>query len=1062
MQRLAELCIKRPVFASMIVLSIVVIGGASYFQLALDKHPQVELPTIAVRTQLPGASPEEVETSIVQPIEEAVNTIEGISELRSGSGQGASNVIITFNLNRDIEAAAQDVRDRVAAVVRNLPVDALPSTVSKFDSDQSPSLSIALISDRPIRELTELADKVIKEQVERSPGVGEVKINGGLERAVNVWVDPDRLTSYKVPITAVRDAIVRQNADVPAGNVTSARNEQNMRTMGRMVTARDFNDLVITTIKGSPIRVRDIGYAEDGTKESRSSSRLNGKRTVTLEIRRQSGANTIEVIEGVKKNLQKISAQLPPDVKLQILEDQSGFIYSALHEINIHLIVGSILASLVVFAFMRNWRAMIIAAVAIPCSLIAAFGVMWALHFTLNSVTMLSLVLMVGIVIDDALVVLENTFRFMEEKKMGAFDAARAATADIGHAVLATTLSLVVIFVPVSFMSSIAGRFLYQFGITAAAAVMVSMLVSFTLTPMMCARMLHVSDDNTGGHDAARSRQGFYRWIDAGYMATLRFSMRHRVIVALFGVAVIAASVPMYHLVRQDYLPTNVDDGQFEVRAVAPEGMSLAAMDDLMRTFESKVQATPGVITVLGNSGGDYNGSLSQGRIWIQLVPHEQRVFSWVRLARGILHGDPKEAFRNNFSQRDIMTNVRRQMTAYKDVKFQINNVQSINLSGAGSRTDIGFVFRGPEIEKLVDYANQLVKRGPELGLLDAQVSVQLNRPELRLQVDRQRAADLNADVQSIASAMRLMVGGDERVSRFHDNEVNEDYDVELRLAEGSRNDPSTISRLYVPTKDGKMVRLDSVVKLQTAQSVSQINRLDRQRQVTLQASVAPGFGLADRNLALIQAARELNMPAGYSTLVTGRGRELEKTFTEFLIAFALSVVFMYMILASLFESVTHPFTILLALPLAVPFALFSLWVTGQSLNLYSALGMLVLFGVVKKNAILQIDHMNTLRADGVPKLQAILDGNRDRLRPILMTTLALVGGMLPLALGTGPGAEERRAVAVCVIGGQSLSLLLTLLMCPVAYSLIDDWAVAFRKLTRGSFAPPKLKTSKP
>jgi len=1061
MQRLAELCIRRPVFASMIVLSIVVIGAASYFQLALDKHPQVELPTIAVRTQLPGASPEEVETSLVQPIEEAVNTIEGISELRSGSGQGTSNVIITFNLNRDIEVAAQDVRDRVASVVRNLPQDALPPVVSKFDSDQSPSISIALISNRPIRELTEIADKVIKEQVERSPGVGEVRINGGLERAVNVWIDPDRLTAYQVPITAVRDAIVRQNADVPAGNVTSGGNEQTMRTIGRMASARDFNDLVVTTIRGAPIRVRDIGYAEDGTKEARSTSRLNGKPTVTLEIRRQSGANTIEVIEGVKSSLKKISAQLPPDVKLQMLEDQSGFIYSALHEINIHLIVGSILASLVVFAFMRNWRAMIIAAVAIPCSLIAAFGVMWALHFTLNSVTMLSLVLMVGIVIDDALVVLENTFRFMEEKKMGAFDAARAATADIGHAVLATTLSLVVIFVPVSFMSSIAGRFLYQFGITAAAAVMVSMLVSFTLTPMMCARMLHVSADNSGGHDAARSRQGFYRWIDAAYMASLKFSMKYRVLVAVFGVAVILFSVPMYRLVRQDYLPTNVDDGQFEVRAVAPEGMSLAAMDDLMQTVSRKVQATPGVTTVLTTTGGDYNGSLSSGRIWVQMIPHEQRVFSWVRLASGIIHADPFEAFRDNFSQRDVMQKVRRQLASYKDVKFQINNIQSINLSGAGSRTDIGFVFRGPDIEKLVDYSSELAKRGPELGLLDAQVSVQLNRPELRLQVDRQRAADLNADVASIASAMRLMVGGDERVSRFHDAGVNEDYDVELRLAEGSRNDPSTISRLYVPTKDGKLVRLDSVVKLQPTQTVSQINRLDRQRQVTLQASVAPGYGLADRNLALIQAARDLNMPAGYSTLVTGRGRELEKTFTEFLIAFALSVAFMYMILASLFESITHPFTILLALPLAVPFALFSLWVTGQSLNLYSALGMLVLFGVVKKNAILQIDHMNTLRDSGVPKLQAILEGNRDRLRPILMTTLALVGGMLPLALGTGPGAEERRAVAVAVIGGQSLSLLLTLLMCPVAYSLIDDCAAALRRRTSGSLALAKMKSVK-
>ncbi|PYS00533.1 MAG: AcrB/AcrD/AcrF family protein, partial [Acidobacteria bacterium] len=513
MQRLAQLCIRLPVFASMIVLSIVVIGVASYFQLDIDKHPEVELPTVSVRINLPGASPEEVEVSITQVIEEAVNTVEGISELRSNSGQGTSIVVATFNLNRDIETASQDVRDRVSAALRLLPPDAQPPVISKFNSDQSPSLSIALVSARPLRELTELADKVIKEQIEHSPGVGEVKINGALERAINVWVDPDRLAAYQLPINAVHDAIVRQNADVPGGNVTSG--------------------------MGAPVRIRDVGWAEDGTKEQRSSARLNGKPTVTLEIRRQSGANTVEVINGVKKSLAQILSQLPPDVNLQIIEDQSGFIYAALHEINTHLIVGSILASLVVFLFMRNWRAMVIAAVAIPSSLIAAFGVMWALHFTLNSVTMLALVLMVGIVIDDALVVLENTFRFLEEKRMPPFEAARAATADIGHAVLATTLSLVVIFVPVSFMSSIAGRFLYQFGITAAAAVLVSLLVSFTLTPMMCARMLRVSNFGTLGH-GARSRQGFYRWIDAGYMASLKFSIKHRFAVALAGLAVMA------------------------------------------------------------------------------------------------------------------------------------------------------------------------------------------------------------------------------------------------------------------------------------------------------------------------------------------------------------------------------------------------------------------------------------------------------------------------------------------------------------------------------------------
>jgi len=1056
-QRLAELCIRLPVFASMIVLFLVVVGAVAYFHLDVDKHPEVELPMIQVRTFLPGASPEELEVSITQVVEEAVNTVEGLAELRSQSGQGNSGVFPTFNLNRSIETAAQDVRDRVSTIVRLLPPDAQAPTIIKNNSDQNPSISIALISDRPLRELTELADKVIRQQLERSAGVGEIRINGGLERAINIWIDPDRLSAYQLPINSVRDAIVRQNADEPGGNVTSGAIERNIRTVGRMANPRDFNDLVVSTIDGAPVRIRDIGRAEDGTKEQRTSVRLNGKPTVTLEVRRQSGANTVAVIEGVKQALNRIQAQIPPDVKLQLLEDQSGFIYAALHEINIHLIVGSILASLVVFCFMRNWRAMMIAAVAIPSSLISAFGVMWALNFTLNSVTMLALVLMVGIVIDDALVVLENTFRFMEEKKVGPFEAARAATADIGHAVLATTLSLVVIFIPVSFMSSIAGRFLYQFGITAAAAVLVSMLVSFTLTPMMCARMLRVSDSGGSGHDAARSRQGFYRWIDAGYMAALRFSMKHRYAVAVFGLAVMLLTVPTYRLIRQDYLPTNVDDGQFEVRMTAPEGLSLAAVDDAMIMIENTVRSVRGVKQVAGTSAGDYNGSLSNGRLYVQLVPHEERVFSWTRLLNGVVHLDPLDSFRHNFSQRDVMTDVRRKLAGFRDLKFQVNNIQSINLAVGGGRTDISLAIRGPDLQKLVDYGTALADKGPGLGLLDAQLSVQLNRPELHVQIDRQRAADLSTDVENIASAMRIMVGGDEKVSRFHDASVNEDYDVQLRLAEGSRNDLDTISRLYVPSRSGKLIRLDNLVRVEPTQSVSSISRLDRQRQVTFQASVAPGYGTADRNQALLDAARELNMPAGYSILVTGRGKELERTFTEFMIAFALSVVFMYMILASLYESLTHPFTILLALPLSVPFALFSLWALGQSLNLYSALGMLVLFGVVKKNAILQIDHMNTLREEGMEKLQAILEGNRDRLRPILMTTLALVGGMLPLALGTGPGAEERRAVAVAVIGGQSLSLLLTLLMCPVAYSLIDDFTTWLHALRRRRLQPARI-----
>jgi HAE1 family hydrophobic/amphiphilic exporter-1 len=1036
MQKLAEVSIRRPVFASMIILALVVIGVASYFRLGVDRFPSVDLPTVSIRTTLPGASPEEVETIISRPIEEVVNTVEGIDELRSVSGRGTSFVMATFNLDRDIDVAAQDVRDRVATVLKRLPNEVDPPVISKFNNEDSPILTLAVSGDRSLRELTEIADKIVKVQLERSVGVGEVRLVGGLERAINVWIDADRLAAYQIPITAVRDAIQRQNADIPGGNVTSGARERVLRTMGRITDPKAFDDLVISTVNGSPIRVRDIGRAEDGTKEQRSLSRLNGVPTVQLQVRRQSGANTIAVIESVKENLARVSRQLPADVKTEIIRDQSRYIYAALHEINLHLIVGSVLATLVVLAFMRNWRSTVISAVAIPASVISTFGMMWALGFTLNSVTMLALVLMVGIVIDDAIVVLENIFRFVEEKRMNSFEAARAATAEIGLAVMATTFSLVVIFVPVAFMSSISGRFLYQFGLTAAVAVLVSLLVSFTLTPMMSARMLRAEDAPEG--EESHSRQGFYAWIDRRYERMLQWSMAHRVMVMVFAALVVLSSVPLYTLVRQEYIPSNVDEAEFDVNITAPQGVSLAAVDEIMRAVENQLRAIPLVRLMLCDAGGGFISGVGTGGCYVRIAPHEERIFSFTRLWRETLNGQPWVAF-SNTSQRDVMQQVRAGLSKFTDLRTSVRNLPSFNIGGGN--WDIDFVLRGPNLEALAAYAEQLRIRSQKLGIIDADTTLKLDNPELRVVIDRKRAADLNVDTEHIASALRLMVGGDEEVSRFIDPSVNEEYDVQLRLSQPDREDIGTISHLYVPRAVTGLVRLDNLVLVAPAMSASRIDRLDRQRQVSLRAQIAPGFALADRLEALHQAVREMNMPPEYTTTVSGRGRELARTYSQFLLAFLLSIIFMYMILASQYESTIHPLTILLSLPLSIPFALFSLWATGNTLNLYSALGILVLFGVVKKNSILQIDHMNRLREQGMERLTAIMRANRDRLRPILMTTLALVAGMLPLALGSGPGAEERRAVAVVVIGGQTLCLLLTLLVTPVAYSMFEDWA---------------------
>ena len=1050
MRKLAEICISRPIFASMLIMALVVVGATSYFRLGVDRFPAVDLPTVNVRTTLGGASPEEMETEITQRIEAAVNTVDGIDELRSISGAGMSNVTVTFRLDRDIDSAAQDVRDRVANMMRNLPADTDPPVVTKMDNDTRPVLTLALSGQRSIRELTELADKVVSVQLQRARGVGAVNINGGLSRAISVWVDSQKLAAYQIPITAVRDAMVAQNAEVPGGRITGQMLERQLRTLGRIEDPEAFNDITVAMVNGSPIRVKDIGHAEDGTREQRSATRLNGTPTVTLEIVRQSGANTIAVIEEVKKELELVKNQLPAGVQVEVIEDQSRYIYAALNEINLHLVLGSALACLVVLAFMRSLRSVFIAGIAIPASVISTFGMMWALGFTLNSVTMLALVLMVGIVIDDAIVVLENIFRFVEEKKMKPREAAVKGTAEIALAVLATTLSLVVIFVPVSFMSSISGRFLYQFGVTAAVAVMVSLLVSFTLTPMLGARMLK-AQKNSESHEA-NSRGGFYGVIDGIYTWLLTLGMRHRIVVALMAVLIMASAVPLYRMVRQDYLPADVDEAEFTIGVTAPEGTSFASMNRAMLAIEVDLRKMPEITTALASAGGGFFGAANNGRIYVRIPPHATRYFTLARLWTSTWQGEPLAAFRGNYTQTDVMVKVRKSLRKYRDLRCGVRNQAAFNTGGGN--TDIDFIIRGPDLKQLADYAERLramCADGEVPGVIDGDITLKISSPEVRVRVDRDRAADLGVSMKDLGTGLGLMVGGDDKVSRFRDPLNNEVYDVQLRLKESNRTEPSMLPTLLLPRRGtSQLVELRSLATIELGVMPARIDRLNRQRCASLRASVAPGYALVDRLDALRAAAAKLDMPSSYSIIISGRGRELERTFVEFVWAFMLSMIFMFMILASNYESVFDPLTILLSLPLCLPFALLSLYISGGTLNLYSALGVLVLFGVVKKNAILQVDHMNQLRRNGMPRPEAIITGNRDRLRPILMTTLALVAGMLPLALGQGPGAQERRAVAIVVIGGQTLSLLLTLLVTPVAYSYLDDlqqWLFPARKL---------------
>jgi HAE1 family hydrophobic/amphiphilic exporter-1 len=1088
-QWLARVCVERPVFALMLIAAIVVAGAASYQHLQIDRFPNIDMPSIRVQTVYPGAASAEVESEVTQPLEDAVATVAGLDELRSISSDGVSMLILTFRLDQDINVASQDVRDAISGILNRLPPEIDPPVVQKQDLDASPILSIAVSGPRDSRELYYMADRYVKGTIESARGVGQVTIEGAVERAIQINIDAARLAAYRLSIMQVHDAIVAQNAEVPGGRIDARYREYSLRTLGRMPAARDFNQLVVSTVDNVPVRIGDLGEAVDMTKERRTLARYNGQPAVVLQVQRQSGMNTVEVIDAVKERLEEARGLLPDDVTADVLQDQSRYIRAALHEIQNHLVTGSLMASVIVLLFMKSWRSTIIAAIAIPTSIIGTFAVMRAMDFTLNNVTMLALVLMVGVVIDDAIIVLENVFRVIEEKGLSPAQGAIEGTREIGFAVLATTISLVIVFLPVSFLSSVTGRLLYEFGITASVAVMISMLISFSLTPMMCSRWLRPlnrepadgSDLEAAGplppeREEVTSRRGFYRYIEGTYMLLLRASMRLRWLVLLVVVAVIASNVPLYKMVRQDYIPTDVDESEFEARLSAPEGVNITAMEELIEVIEPRIRdidGIQGILTTVGGWGGIRGPS--SVNMYIRLTPSEERTFSWKRLWHATLEGNPSAAFENNFSQRDKMREVRRVITEYPELRASIRNLTSFR---QGAPVDIDFVLTGPRLEELAELSNRLREKVEEIpGIVDLDVTLEMDKPNLLAHIDRERAAALGVDVQEIADTLRVGVGGDDRVSRYYDAADDDAYDVELRLVGVDREDTRSISQLYVRTQlpasavaddmgnaplisglgfDGRsspLTRIDNVVTFEETYSPSRIDRLDRQRMSGVRGNLAPGYALGDRIAAMQKAVDEMGLPPGYSTRVMGRARELERTLQEFVWTCALSFICMYIVLAAQYEHLVHPITILLSLPIAVPFGLLSLWLADETLNVYSALGILVLFGMVKKASILQVDHINQLRAKGLPRAQAILEGNRDRLRPILMTVISFIAGMIPLLVATGPGAEERRSIAVLVVGGMSLSLLLTLLAVPVIYSILDDFGNLFRR-TRAETTP--------
>jgi hydrophobic/amphiphilic exporter-1 (mainly G- bacteria), HAE1 family len=1029
MQKLAEICVRRPVFATMLILSLTVVGLFSYKSLGVDLFPKIDLPTITVTVVNPGASPQEIETEITDKVEGAVNTIAGIDELRSTSVEGVSQVFITFLLEKNPDIAAQEVRNKVELIVNDLPVTAEQAIIQKLDTDAAPVVRIAVSAPRSLREVTDVADKKIKQQIESINGVGDVQIIGGRTREIQIWVDPDKLRAFNVTVAQVGAAVRAQNMELPGGRVEEGARELTVRTMGRILDPAQFNDLVVANRGTYAVKLSDVGYAEDGAEEPRTEARLNGLPAVTLVVSKQSGQNTVAVAEAVKERLNEITKTLPPGFKTEIVGDQSIFIKGSIEAIQTHLIEGSILAAIVVFVFLWSFRSTIIAGLAIPTSLIATFGLMAAMGFTLNQITMLALTLMVGIVIDDAIVVLENIFRFVEEKGMPPFQAAIEGTKEIGLAVMATTLSLLAVFLPVGFMGGIVGRFMSSFGLTSSFAIAVSLLVSFTLTPMLAARLIKRSDDkkerpfekHTEPADHGSKESRFYRPIDRTYTKLLTWSMNHRWAIVGACLIVILSIVPLFMLVGKNFLPVD-DQAQFEINVRAPEGSSLQATSTLAERIAVELRKLPGVTDTLTTIGGGLQEQVNVASIYVKLTPIAER----------------------DFSQNDLMTRARSEVLANFIKQYEGHlrtSVQQVAaISGGGFRNaDIQYVIGGPDLAKLTEYSEALLAKMRTIpDVVDVDSTLITGKPEVRVVIDRARAADLGVQVGDIAQALNTLVAGS-KVSTF--NAGTDQYDVRVRATGEYRTSIEGLKRMIVSSTKVGWVSLDNLVTLEEGTGPSAIDRLNRRRQVTLLGNVKPGGSQAAVIQKMDQFKQELNIDPSYSTGLAGRSKELGRAGYYFGLAFLLSFIFMYMVLAAQFESFIHPVTILLTLPLAIPFGILSLLMTGQTVNIFSGLGLLLLFGVVKKNAILQIDHTNHLRAQGMERFEAIIRANRDRLRPILMTTIALVAGMLPLTISTGPGSGTNRSIGVLVVGGQTLCLLLTLLAVPVFYSLFDDLA---------------------
>jgi multidrug efflux pump len=1002
---LSDTSIRRPVLASMMSIALVLFGVLGYRQLSVREFPDVDSPIVSVSTTLRGANPRVMESAVTDVLEEELATLEGLRTMTSSSAEQRSNITLEFHLERNIEAATQDVRDKVARVRRRLPDAVDEPVVAKQDPDARPILFLSLWSEsHDLMQLTELADVVVKTRLQTIPGVGRVDIRGERRYAMRVWLSASELASRGLTVQDVLATIRSRNVEIPAGRIESDFREFTVRSLGELRSPEEFGDLVISTVGGQTVRLRDLGTVELGPEDDRSIFRFNGKPAVGTSIQRQSQANIIEISDAVRAAVPEIQALLPDGVHLEPGYDQSIFIKRSIREAQDTLLIAAVLVVLIIFLFLRNPRATIIPAFSIPASIIATFAILAAFGFSINNLTLLALTVAIGIVVDDAIIVLENAYRHQEELGKSPEDAARDGTREIGFAVIATTISLVAVFTPLAFLKGATGRLFNEFGLAMAGAVVVSSFVALTLTPMLCSRILRVPREHG---PVFRALERAFTALAGGYRLGLGWALAHRAgVLAVFAAISVLAGFTFTRL-KREFVPPE-DRGGFQVSLNAPEGSTLAYLDQYQRQVERILLDTPEIQSFNSNAG--MGGRVNSGMVFTRLTDWSER----------------------DRTAMDVIQAIQPQLSRIPGVMAFANNPPAFG----GRGQPVQLVVKHPDFDLLAAGMEALVERARGIrGLRNVDSDIRINKPELTVSFDRNRAEDFGVPVADVASTLQALLGG-ARASTFTRN--NKLYDVIVQLRPEARASPSDMTGLQVRGRPGNLVQLDAIARVDEGAGPRQLNHYDRIRAGTLSASLDPGFTLGEALDSLFAVAPDV-LPAGYSLALAGESREFVESGGALFFAFMLALIVVFMVLASQFESLVHPFTVLLAVPLAVSGALFTLFLLGSTLNLYSQIGMVLLIGLVAKNSILLVEYANQLRNRGLATLEAVLESGRIRFRPILMTSVATVMGVMPIALGLGAGSLSRRPLGYAIVGGVFFSTVLTLFLVPVGYVVLDQ-----------------------